>query len=123
MADEIDRLAGGLPPHQTPSGDPTDAPTDRWFGTIDIEPECIFELAVLATPRLWEKIGFASVPRPQVRISPRDRPDLLADGVGAKSSGRSHRRTSSRSSDTSPNSSDRARESTGGARFSSTPAR
>jgi hypothetical protein len=30
---------------------------------------------------LWDKIGFPSAPRPQVRISPHDRPDLLADGV------------------------------------------
>jgi hypothetical protein len=81
IAKAIDRLAGGLPPQQTPSGDPTDAPTDRWFGSLEIEPECVFELAVLATPKLWSDIGFPSAPIPQVQISPRDRPDLLADGV------------------------------------------
>lgn len=81
IAEAIDLLAGGLPAPLTPSGDPTDAPTDRWFGSMNIEPERIFELAVLATPRLWRKIGFPSAPVPQVPISPRDRPDLLADGV------------------------------------------
>jgi hypothetical protein len=81
IAEAIEQLAGGLPPQRTPSGDPTHAPTDRWFGAMDIDPESVFELAVLASRALWRKIGFPSAPIAQVRISPRDRPDLLSPGV------------------------------------------
>jgi hypothetical protein len=81
IAEAIDGLAGGLPPPRTPRGDPRDAPTDRWFGSLNIDPESVFETAVLASPRLWRKIGFPSAPAPQQRISARDRPDLLAPGV------------------------------------------
>ena len=80
IARAIEKLAV-LPPQRTPSGDPTNAPTDRWFGAMDIDPESVFELAVLASRKLWRKIGFPSAPIAQVRISPRDRPDLLSPGV------------------------------------------
>lgn len=81
VARAIDRLAGGLPPQQMPEGDPTNAPTDRWFGSIDIEPESYFESAMLASSALQRELGFASAPDPQVTISPRDRPDLLGEGI------------------------------------------
>ena len=81
IAEAIEKLAGVLPPQRTPSGDPTHAPTDRWFGGMNIDPESVFELAVLASRALWRKIGFPSAPIAQERISPRDRPDLLSPGV------------------------------------------
>lgn len=81
VAESIDSLAGGLPRPQIPTGDPADAPTNRWFGAIGLDPESVFETAVLASSKLWRTIGFPSAPSPQVPISPRDRPDLLADGV------------------------------------------
>ncbi len=81
IAEAIEKLAGPLPPQRTPSGDPAHAATDRWFGALDIDPESVFELAVFASRALSRRIGFPSAPIAQVRISPRDRPDLLSPGV------------------------------------------
>ncbi len=81
IAEAIEQLAGTFPPQRTPNGDPTHAPTHRCFGAMDIEPESVFETAVLASRALSRKIGFPSAPLAQVRISPRDRPDLFSPGV------------------------------------------
>lgn len=83
----IDRLAGGLPEQRPPArlpraGDPVDA----WFGSLDIDPEKTFELAVYTSKYLWKRVGFPERPAIQQRLAQAgaDRlliPDLLAPGV------------------------------------------
>lgn len=81
IAGAISALAGGLPPPRLPTGDPSDQPFDRWFGDRDIDPECVFELAVIASRRLRRAIGFTGLIVTQRNIGPRSRPDLRSDGV------------------------------------------
>lgn len=81
IAEAIDRLTGGLPSRRPPDRDPSEAPADRWFGGIDVDPECVFELAVIASRSLQRTIGFARPLITQRHITPGSRPDLLSDGT------------------------------------------
>jgi hypothetical protein len=73
----LTKLAGGWPPQKLPTGDRLNEPFERWQGLIDIDPEKVFELAILADRRLRKQIGFSDAVKAQVRISNRSRPDLL----------------------------------------------
>lgn len=78
----LGRLAGGWPPQILPTGDPLDEPFDVWHGALDIDPEKVFELAIIADRRLRDTLGFSSAVSSQVWISDRSRPDLLDDDEG-----------------------------------------
>ncbi len=73
----LTKLAGGWPPQHPPTGDRLNEPFERWRGEIDIDPERVFELAVLTDKKLRKQIGFSEAVKSQVRISDRSRPDLL----------------------------------------------
>ena len=84
----LDRLAGGLPAQRLPGRLPrAGEPVDDWFGSIDLDPEKTFELAVHTSRYLWQRIGFPEAPVVQQRLpsrTPRDPIlifDLLASGV------------------------------------------
>jgi len=78
----LGKLAGGWPPQNLPTGDPLDEPFDVWHGALDIDPEKVFELAIIADRKLRDALGFSSAVRSQVWISDRSRPDLVDDYEG-----------------------------------------
>jgi hypothetical protein len=85
-AHAIDRLAGGLPPRRPPQRPPrAGEPLHRWLGSLGIDPEKTFELAIHSSPRLWRRIGFPEAPIMQERLTspgePPDVPDLYSPGV------------------------------------------
>jgi hypothetical protein len=79
IAAAVEQLAGGWPPQRRPTGDRLHEPFERWHGMIEIDPEEVFELAILTSAELRRQIGFSSAVVNQKRISPRSRPDLFDD--------------------------------------------
>lgn len=84
----IEGLAHGLPDERLPNRAPhAGDPVDDWFGSVDIDPEKTFELAVHTSRRLWKRIGFPQRPAMQQRLAPTPDgdvlliPDLIAPGV------------------------------------------
>jgi hypothetical protein len=83
----LDGLAGGLPEQRFPARAPgAGEPVEDWFGTIELDPEKTFELAVHTSPSLWRTIGFPSAPLIQQRLPGVGGkglliPDLLVPGV------------------------------------------
>jgi hypothetical protein len=80
--ERIASLAEGLPPVRKPSRAPSRRDgVEIWPMTGGLPPEKALQDAVATTRRLWRHVGFPSAPEVERRISPRDRPDLIADGV------------------------------------------